>query len=131
MKTYLKLLRQKLYIGFIIVLGCASLGAVRGAWREDKDFYIGVTKQDMEMMQNADTDMPDLIGIVGLAAEQNRWNNFEYAFIYAKRGVVIYCIFIAVYLPLYQCRFFRSIRAFLGREAGEKKLFFNADGEIS
>lgn len=129
MRAYFRLIKQKSYIGFCIVLSCAFLGALRGAWKESGTGYIGVTQNDLVIMQQNDDNAPDLIGIIGLAAEQERWYNFNYALIYGGRGIIIYCLLMAAYLPLYGLRFFKVIRAFLGRDGTEERLFINTDFE--
>lgn len=92
---YGKLLWSKAYVGLLIVLLCACLGSIRGAWKERGEGYIGVTQEDLANMENAGESAPEMIGVMGLAAEQNRWHNFGYAIHYAGRGVVCYCILMA------------------------------------
>lgn len=111
---YIKLLWSKAYMGLLIVLLCACLGSIRGAWKERGEPYIGVTEADLENMEHAGESAPDMVGIIGLASEQNRWHNFSYAAHYAGRGVVCYCVLMALYLPLYNCRFCVVIRTFFG-----------------
>ncbi len=130
MRKYFRLLKQKMYIGFLIVLGCAFLGALRGAWKESREGYIDVTQNDLELMNQNDGNVPDMIGVIALAAEQERWYNFDYAVIYGRRGIVLYCLLMLVYLPLYRLRFFEMLRAFLGRDKTEERLFINADDKI-
>lgn len=126
-RTYFNLLRQKMYIGFLIILTCAFLGALRGAWNESHEGYIGVTQNDLELMHQNDGSGPDMIGVIALAAEQERWYNFGYAIIYGSRGIIIYGMLMIVYLPLYRLRFFKALRIFLGRDKAEEQLFINAD----
>ncbi|MCM1224598.1 MAG: hypothetical protein NC548_60135 [Lachnospiraceae bacterium] len=126
MKTYFLFLRKKFYIGFCIILSCAFLGALRGAWKENGEGYIGITQDDLAVMQQNDGNAPELTGIIGLAAEQERWRNFDYAWIYALRGMVIYCVLMAVYLPMYRLRFFKALRTFLKKDDMENDLFIHA-----
>lgn len=115
--NYIKLLRKEAYLGVLIILLCACLGSIRGALKESGESFIGVTEADLEDRENAGDNAPDMVGIIALAAEQNRWRNFSYAVHYAGRGVVCYCILMAMYLPLYHCRPFTFLRAVLGRDA--------------
>lgn len=115
MKSYLKLLKQKLYIGFLIVCVCACFGSIRGAWKESGEGYIWITGEDIANMHLAGKTMPDLTGIMALASEQNRWYNFDYALIYAERGFFLYCLLMAVYMPCYHWRPFAFIRNLLGK----------------
>lgn len=114
--NYIKLLWKEAYLGALIILLCACLGSIRGALKESREPYIGVTEADLENREKAGEDAPDMVGVIALAAEQNRWRNFSYAAHYAGRGVVCYCILVAAYLPLYHCRLFQVLRAFLGRD---------------
>ena len=50
---YGKLLWSKAYVGLLIVLLCACLGSIRGAWKERGEGYIGVTQEDLANMGNA------------------------------------------------------------------------------
>lgn len=127
MKTYLKLLKRKFYFGFLVILSCACLGSIRGALYESND-YIGVTQDDLDIMQQPDHSAPDLIGIFPLASEQNGWHNFSYAVIYAKRGFIIYCILMACYSLIYDFRFFKWVRRFIGEN--ENILFINTDYDV-
>jgi len=99
---YIRLLRKKAAFGFLIILGCACLGSIRGAMKENREPFIGVTQKDLEISKQAGKSAPDLTGLVALAFEQNRWRNFSYAAIYSRRGIVIYCILTAVYFPVYR-----------------------------
>lgn len=103
--TYIKLLWEKAYLGFMIILLCACLGSVRGALKESGEFFIGVTEEDLYNREKAGDGAPEMIGVIALAAEQNRWRNFSYAAHYAGRGVICYCLLMAVYLPVYRRRF--------------------------
>lgn len=113
MRKYIRLLRQKVYLGFLIVLGCACLGAFRGAFKESREPFVDVTPQERALRESPDFEGPELTGTLALAAKQNRWRNFSYAIVYAGRGLVLYCILMAVYLPLYECRIFLVFRRFL------------------
>ncbi len=79
-------------------------------------YLTGVTQEDLAGMEQAGKDAPDMIGIIPLASEQNRWRNFSYAVHYAVRGAVCYCLLMAVYLPLYHCRFFSAVRDFWSKD---------------
>ena len=111
--SYIKFLWKNKYVGFFIILFCACLGSIRGALKESGEPFIGVTQEDLAVMEQAGDSAPEMVGIIPLASEQNRWQNFDYAAHYAGRGVVCYCILMAVYLPLYHCRFFVMLRGFL------------------
>lgn len=124
--SYIKLLRQKVYIGSFIVLLCACAGSIRGAVKEYKEAPYYITEADIAAMGQPEGTAPDLVGIIPLAAEQNRWHNFGYAAHYAGRGFVIYCIMMALYLPLYKFSPFVRLRAFLKGEEG-CRLFINAE----
>ena len=100
MKKYLKFLKMKIYLGILIVLGMAMLGSVLGARKESNEPLVGITQEDMEIAAGMGP-APDLIGILPLAAGQNQWYNFKFAFAFGMAGVVIYCIFMAVYLHFY------------------------------
>ncbi len=106
---YLRLLWDKKYVGLLIVLACACLGSVRGAWKESGEPFIGVTQADLEDKGNAGESAPVMTGVIALAAAQNRWLNFDYAAHYAARGVVCYCVLMAVYMGVHQ-RHFQSAR---------------------
>lgn len=114
--NYIRLLWEKRYVGFLVIILCACLGSIRGAMKENREPFIGVTQEDLTNMEQAGRNAPDMIGIIPLASEQNRWCNFSYAVHYAGRGVVCYCILMAAYLPLYHCRFFVSLRDFLEKD---------------
>lgn len=111
--NYIKLLKENMYAGFLIVMLCACLGSIRGAWKESGESFIGVTQEDLAAMEQAGEGAPDMVGIIPLAAEQNYWHNFSYALHYAGRGCVCYCILTAVYLPLYHCRICVAFRDFI------------------
>lgn len=119
MRKYVHLLWENAYVGLLIVLLCACLGSIRGAWKEKREPYIGVTQEDMANMENAGESAPDMVGIIALAAEQSRWYNLSYAYHYAWRGVVCYCILMAVYRPLYHCRFFKTLRSLIKEDGGK------------
>lgn len=121
MKNYLKLLKEKLYLGVLIVLGLAMLGSVLGARKESKEPLAGITERDMQILQQDDSSAPELIGIFPLAAEQNKWYNFKYAGVFGCLGIMLYCILMAVYLPLYNLSFFQSVRKWLGLIERENK----------
>ena len=125
---YLRLLTGRMYFGVMVILACACLGSVRGAMKESREPFIGVTEADMDRMQDGVAG-PDLTGIMPLAAEQNRWRNFSYAVIYAGRGLVIYCVLMAVYLPLYRLRCLQVLRSFLRKETAEETLFLSPGEE--
>lgn len=127
MKEYLKLLKQKMYFGFILILCCACLGSFRGAFKEHGEPLCGVTQKDIQIMQQQEQNSPDLVGIIALASEQNRWYNFAYAFAYGKRGIVLYCFLMIIYLPMYHFRCFKVVRQIIGRKNDENKLFINVD----
>ena len=130
MRAYLKLLKEKIYFGFLVIISCACLGSIRGAWKEMGEGFIGITPDDINIMQQNDSNAPELTGIVPLAAEQNRWHNFGYAIVYAKRGAILYCVLLILYLPMYHFRFFKKIRIFIGKSEEEDKLFINTDCDI-
>lgn len=127
MRAYLKLFRKKIYFCFLIILSCSCFGSIRGAWKETGEGFIGVTADDISIMQQDDSNAPDLIGIIPLASEQNRWNNFGYAIAYARRGFILYCVLLVFYLPMYHFRFFKMIRLFIGKNVEESKLFIDSD----
>lgn len=110
---YLKFLWEKAYIGFLIVLLCACLGSIRGAVKERTEVHHDITEEDIAAMELPEGSAPDLVGVIPLAAKQYRWFSFSYAFYYGRRGIVIYCIMMAVYLPLYNVLPFVSLRRFL------------------
>lgn len=126
--SYIRLLRHKVYIGVFIVLMCACLGSLRGAWKESREpYHTDISQEDIAGMGQPKGSVPDLIGVIPLAAEQNRWYNFSYAIHYAGRGFVLYCVVMAIYLPLYSLRFFSALRMFLKRSAGECQLWIKSD----
>ena len=127
MRAYFQLFRKKIYFGFLIILACACFGSFRGAYKEKREGYIGVTQEDISIMQQTDRQAPDLIGVLHLSSEQSRWYNFGYAFVYARRGLILYCILLAFYLPLYRKRFFVMLRTLIGKSMNENKLFINTD----
>ena len=92
--------------------------------------FVGVTPYDISIMQQDDSNAPDLVGIMPLAAEQNRWHNFGYAIVYARRGFILYCILLVFYLPMYHLRFFKMIRTFIGKNEEENNLFIDTDCDI-
>lgn len=114
--NYMKLLWRERYMGFLVILLCSALGSVRGAMKEQGEFFIGVTQEDEARVDEAGEEAPEMVGVIPLAAEQNRWRNFSYAVHYAGRGAVCYCILTAVYLPLYDCRFCVAFRAFWDKD---------------
>ncbi len=131
MKRYIRLLKEKMYIGVMVILVCACVGSFRGAYKEEKTFWVGVTQEDGMLAEQAGKTAPDLIGVIPLAAEQMHGKNFEYAYIYAFRGVVLYCLLMLFYLPVYHFRIFVWVRHMLSAEEkeGEKreKLFIDSD----
>ena len=114
MTKYLKFLKVKIYLGILIILGCAMLGSVLGARKESKEPLTGITEEDIRISQQADYTAPELTGILPLAAEQNKWYNFKYAGLFGVAGLAVYCVSMAIYLPLYDLRFFKMIRQCLG-----------------
>lgn len=116
MIKYLKFLKVKIYLGVLIVLGCAMLGSVLGARKESKEPLNGVTEEDVLISEQENNNAPELIGILPLAAEQNKWYNFKYAGVFGIAGVFIYCALMAFYLPLYHLHFFEMIRKWFGLE---------------
>lgn len=122
---YLIFLRQKLYIAILIVCGFAMLGSILGARKESKESVTvyGPVSDDTISFQESGESLPELAGYLPLAADQNKWYNFKYAVIFAGAGIVLYCLFMAVYLPLYQNPFFLWMRKKMGRAAGEYDLF--------
>lgn len=101
---YARLLWSKAYVGLLIVLLCACLGSIRGAWKEKGESYVGVTAADLANRECAGESAPIMVGVIALAAEQSRWHNFSYAAHYAGRGVMCYLIVMAVYLPFSDSR---------------------------
>ncbi len=114
MKKYLKFLKEKIYLGILIVMGLAMLGSVLGARKESKEPLTGITERDIQISQQDDSSAPELIGVFPLAAEQNKWYNLKYAGIFGCLGIILYCILMAVYLPLYDMTFFKAVRKWLG-----------------
>lgn len=98
MTIYLKFFKQKIYLGVLLVFCCACFGSIRGAWKESMEPYIWITEEDVIKQQSGES-APILTGIMALAAEQNRWYNFDYAIIYGGRGIILYCLLLALYLP--------------------------------
>lgn len=123
--NYFRLLRQKAYIGLLIVLLCACAGSIRGAAKEYEEAPYDITEADVAAMGQPEKTAPNLAGVIPLTAEQNRWYNFSYALHYAGRGFVIYFVMTAVYLPLYRVPLFVALRAFLKEEEG-CRLFIKA-----
>lgn len=111
--NYFMRLRKQAYLGVLIVMVCACLGSIRGALKENREGYIGVTQEDLVRMGEAGVSAPEMIGVFGLAAEQNRWHNFGYAYHYAFRGVACYCVLMAVYCLFYHCRLFEAFRVWV------------------
>lgn len=120
---YFNFLKQKIYFGLLIVLGCAMLGSVLGARKESKEPLNEVIQEDILIMQQADGNAPELIGILPLATNQNKWYNFKYAFIFAGVGIIFYCALMLVYMHVYYLRFFRFMRKCMGSEEGKNNLF--------
>lgn len=116
MKKYYKFLKIKIYLGILMVLGMAMLGSVLGARKESNEPLAGITQADLEAAKRTG-QVPDLTGVLPLAAGQNQWYNFKFAFFFGAAGAVIYCISMAVYMRLYDLRIFQSIRNFWGIEA--------------
>lgn len=114
MKNYFKFLQAKMYLGILIVLGCAMLGSVLGARKESKESLPEITERDIQILQQDDFSAPELIGVLPLAAEQNKWYNFKFAGIFGCLGILLYCILMAAYLPLYNFAFFQAVRKWLG-----------------
>lgn len=123
MKKYCKFLKVKIYLGVLVILGMAMLGSVWGARKESHEPLIGITQEDIEIAKQMN-QAPDLIGLLPLAAGQNKWYNFKFAFAFGIAGAVIYCISMAVYLRLYHLRIFQMIRNFFGGQEGRDDLFF-------
>lgn len=129
MRTYFRLLKEKMYFGFLVIICCACMGSFRGAYKEHNEGFIGVTQNDVEAMQRGES-APDLIGVIALASEQSRWHNFGYAVPYGERGLVIYCVMMLFYMPMYRFRCFKALRLLIGREDTENRLFINVDKEM-
>ena len=79
--------------------------------------------EDLSDMEAAGDNAPEMVGVIALAAEQNRWRNFSYAAHYAVRGVAVYCMLMAAYLPLYHCRGFKAFRALFEKDTGGSDVF--------
>ncbi len=105
MRAYLILLREKLYLGAAIVICCAAIGSFRGAADEyaHEMGFVGITQEDIQTVQRGDA-APEMTGLCALAAEQNQWKNFSYAAAYGRRGILLYLVMMACYLPLYRLR---------------------------
>ncbi len=119
---YIRLLKRKLYLGILIILGCALLGSVLGARKESKEPLNGIVQEDIQALQLGSA-APELTGVLPLAANQNNWLNFKFAFAFALAGIVIYCIVIALYKIVYSCKFFVCLRKRLGIGAERNNLF--------
>ncbi len=119
---YIRLLKRKLYLGILIVLGCALLGSVLGARKESKEPLNGIVQEDISALQLGSA-APELTGILPLAANQNNWYNFKFAFAFALAGIIIYCIAIALYKIVYSCKFFVCLRKYLGIGDERNNLF--------
>lgn len=119
--TYISLLKEKVYLGVIIIFICALLGSVLGARKESKEPLNGIIQSDIDKMQQINE--PIMIGQLPLAANQNNWYNFQYAVLCAGIGCLLYLICIAIYLPLYEMAFFVWIRTFFKQKDGEGNLF--------
>lgn len=131
MKRYIGFLKEKMYIGVMVVLLCACAGSFRGAYKEEESFWVDVTQEDRELAEQAGRTAPDLIGVIPLAAEQIHWKNFKYACAYAFRGVILYCLMMLLYMRVYHFRMFRQLRCMLGAEDGDgekkERLFIDSD----
>ena len=127
---YIRFLRKKIYLGVLIVLGCAMLGSVWGARTESKEELPGVTQEDIRLSQQADYHGPELIGIFPLAAEQNKWYNFKYAAVFGLAGVVVYCVLMAGYLHWYYLPLFKFLRKCLGMGRKEYNLFLDLGEDV-
>lgn len=125
--NYMRFLWQKAYIGVFLVLMCACLGSIRGAVKESSEPFIGVTEEDLAAMDQPKGSAPDMVGVIALASEQSRWYNFSYAVHYAGRGFVLYCVVMAMYLPLYSFPCFVTMRKLLNRNARECVLWIEPD----
>lgn len=123
MTEYYKFLKTKIYIGILIVLGCATLGSVLGARKESKEPLTGVTREDIRLSAREDYRGPELTGILPLAAEQNKWYNFKYAAIFGFAGGFIFCGLMAVYRHYFYLRPFKIIREWIGADRDD--LFLN------
>lgn len=127
MVKFFDFLREKMYLGILIVLGCAMLGSVLGARKESKETLPGIVPADLQLMEQANENAPELTGILPMAASQNKWYNFKYAIAFGLAGAVIYCFLMAIYMCLYDIRFFKTLRHFLKTGFYEEKLFLNLD----
>lgn len=134
-QTYLQLFKKKIYLGILIVLGCAMLGSVLGARKESTEPLPGITDAESavaytandttkytaditaesttDMLSEKAADAPVLLGEIALASTQNKWYNFRYAAVFAIIGVLLYGVIVAIYVPLYEKAFFVSLRKFL------------------
>ncbi len=106
-----------------MVIAFAMLGSVLGARKENKEPLKGITQEDVSIMQQQDANAPILTGILPLAENQNNWDNFKWAILFSGIGIVFYCILMALYMPLYDIRFFKWIRRLLKEEEAEENLF--------
>ena len=89
---YLIFLRQKLYIGILIVCGFAMLGSILGARKESKETITvyGPVSDGVVSFRDSGESLPELAGYLPLAADQNKWYNFKYAVIFAGAGMVMF-----------------------------------------
>lgn len=107
---YFHFLKRKLYLGILIILGCATFGSVLGARKESKEPLNDIIQKDTIILQQNPENAPILIGILPLAANQNNWYNFKYALFFSGIGVILYCLLMAIYMSLYNLRLFVRIR---------------------
>lgn len=122
---YFKFLKLKIYLGVLIVCGCAMMGSVLGARKESYEVITVYGKEETGelIIHEEKNNAPELTGYLPLAADQNKWYNFKYASIFAGIGVVIYFISMSIYFPLYMLPIMVGIRKMICIGRNENKLF--------
>lgn len=110
MRKYLIFLKKKLYMGILIILGFAMLGSVLGARKESKEPLNGIMEEDLLLQEE---NRPELAGVLPLAANQNKWYNFQFAFGFGIIGIIVWGVLMILYLKTYDKHFFVVIRSAL------------------
>ena len=127
-KEFSTFCKMKWYLFFLMILGCALVGCLKGAsiesWRK-----VGITDRDMDIMNRIeageDIAAPVFIGKIPLADEQNEFYSCKTAMIGALIGVPAGIVAMFVYYLFYDSFLWRLVRRKVAPKEDETELFLH------
>ena len=124
---YLKLIKKNVYFAILVILLFSVLGSVLGARKESTlpTYVYGQIKtnetENAIIEESKEASKPLLGSILPLAADQNHWYNFKYAFCFAVTGALAYLILMAIYLKLFDFKLFVLLRRSINQPANKEE----------